>query len=86
MASIDEIKAGVARFAAESSQQMATLGGVSQQLDQSSSGLRAVTSGTGHAQVAEALARLQQAKQKLAEAQQLVSGAVEATRGYVAGL
>jgi hypothetical protein len=86
VASIDEIKAGVARFAAESSQQLATLGGVAQQLDQAGAGLRAVTSGTGHAQISEALARLQQAKQKLAEAQQLVSGAVEATRGYAAGL
>lgn len=86
MASIDEIKAGVARFASESSQQVAAISGVAQQLDQAGSGLQAVTSGTGHSQISEALARLEQAKQRLAEAQQLVSGAAEAAGSYAGSL
>jgi hypothetical protein len=54
-------------------------------MDQTSALLRGITTGTNHARVAEALARLEQAKQKLNEAAALAQGALESTKSYVAG-
>jgi uncharacterized protein YukE len=84
MASIEEIKAGVARFSSETSQQAATIRGIADQLEQTTALLRSLTQGTSHSRVGEALSRMEQAKQKLHEATTLAQGAVEATNSYAA--
>ena len=53
-------------------------------MDQTTALLRSLTQGTSHARVGEALARMEQAKQKLHEATTLAQGAVEATNSYTA--
>ncbi|GAB2963115.1 hypothetical protein GCM10027280_59960 [Micromonospora polyrhachis] len=85
MASVEEVKAGVAQFGDQTAQQMAQIRAVAESMEQTVALLRAVTSGTSHPRVAEALARMEQVKQKLHEAAALGQGAVEATRSYVAG-
>jgi hypothetical protein len=85
MATVEEVKAGVARFGDETSQQVAKIRAVAQSMDQTSAMLRGVTSGTNHDRVTEALARLEQVKQSLNEAATLAQGAVESTKSYVAG-
>jgi hypothetical protein len=84
MASIEEIKAGVARFGSETGQQAATIRSIADSMDQTTALLRGLTQGTSHARVGEALARLEQAKQRLHEAATLAQGAVEATNSYAA--
>ena len=85
MASVEEVKAGIGRFSDETSQQAATIRSIADSMDRTSALLRGITSGANHAQVAEALVRLEQAKQRLHEAATLAQGAVEATNSYVAG-
>jgi alanyl-tRNA synthetase len=85
MASVEEVKAGVARFSEETGRQMTAIRAVAQSMDQTSAMLKAVTQGSNHPQVGEALARIEQVKQKLTEATQLAAGAVDATKRYVAG-
>jgi methyl-accepting chemotaxis protein len=84
MASIEEIKAGVARFGSETGQQAATIRSIADSMDQTTALLRGITTGSSHARVAEALARMEQVKQKLNEAATLAQGAVEATNSYAA--
>lgn len=83
MATVEEVKAGVARFGDETGRQVAQIRTVIDAMDRSTAMLRSVTSGSGHPRVAEALARLEQVKQKLHEAAALAQGAVESTRSYV---
>ena len=85
MATVEEIKAGVAQFGERTEQQVAQILAVVESVNQTTALLRAITTGTGHSQVAEALARLGQVREKLHEAATLARGAVGATRNYVAG-
>ncbi|MFY1703631.1 hypothetical protein ACN28G_18175 [Micromonospora sp. WMMA1923] len=85
MASIEEVKAGINQFGQQTQQNVAQLRAVHQSLEQSLSMLRAVTAGTGHPAVGEAIARMEQVRAKLDEASQLAMGAVEATRQYASG-
>lgn len=84
MATVEEVKAGVARFGDETGRQVAQIRTVIDAMDRSAAMLRSVTSGSGHPRVAEALARVEQVKQKLQEAAVLAQGAVESTRSYAA--
>ncbi|MEO3779421.1 hypothetical protein ABGB16_21770 [Micromonospora sp. B11E3] len=84
MASIQEIKAGINQFGRSTQEQVAQLRAVHDSIDQSLAQLRAVTSGTAHPRVVEAIARLEQAKAKINEASQLAAGSIEATRHYAA--
>jgi small-conductance mechanosensitive channel len=86
MATVEEVKAGVARFGDETARQVQAMRAVAQSLDQAAGMLNAVTQGSNHPRVAEALARVEQVKQKLHEAAQIAGGAVESTRTYAAGL
>lgn len=85
MATVEEVKGGVARFGDETSRQVAQIRAAMDAMDRSAALLRSITSGSGHPRVAEALAQVQQAKQKLNEATVLAQGAVESTRSYVSG-
>ncbi|WP_428964201.1 hypothetical protein [Micromonospora fluostatini] len=85
VASIEEVKAGINRFGQETQQNVAQLRAIHDSLEQSLSMLRAVTAGTGHPAVGEAIARMEQVRAKLGEASQLALGAVEATQRYSSG-
>ncbi|MFK3984604.1 hypothetical protein ACI2K4_30055 [Micromonospora sp. NPDC050397] len=85
MASVGEVKAGLSRFTDEAARQAETIRSVADSMDRTSAMLRSLTSGANAAQVAEALVRLEQAKQRLHEAAALARGAVEATNSYTAG-
>ncbi len=84
MATVEEVKAGVARFGDQTTRQVAQMRAIADSMNETSALLRGITTGSNHAQVAEALARLEQVKQKLNEAAALAMGAVESTRSYVA--
>lgn len=86
MATVEEVKAGVARFGDETGRQVAQIRAIADSMDQSTALLRGITVGSNHARVAEALARVEQVKQKLNEAATLAQGAVEATRSYAASV
>ncbi|RKR88649.1 hypothetical protein BDK92_2978 [Micromonospora pisi] len=85
MTSVGEVKAGLTRFNDEATRQAATIRSLAESMDRTSAMLRGLTSGASAAQVAEALVRLEQAKQRLHEAATLAQGAVEATDSYAAG-
>ena len=57
MATVEEVKAGVARFGDETSRQVAQMRALADSMEQSSALLRGITVGSNHARVAEALAR-----------------------------
>ncbi len=84
MASIQEIKAGINQFGKSTQEQVAQLRAVHDSIDRSLAQLRAVTAGTAHPRVAEAISRMEQAKAKLNEASQLAGASIEATRHYAA--
>jgi hypothetical protein len=85
MASVEEIKAGVTRFGEETGRQVTAIRAVAQSMDQTSAMLRAITQGSNHPQVGEALTRIEEVKRRLDEATRLASGAVEAAKRYSAG-
>ncbi|MFI6760305.1 hypothetical protein ACIBF5_14325 [Micromonospora sp. NPDC050417] len=85
MTSVGEVKAGLTRFNDETTRQAATIRSLAESMDRTSAMLRGLTSGASAAQVAEALVRLEQAKQRLHEAATLAHAAVEATDSYAAG-
>ncbi|MGW0436704.1 hypothetical protein ACWDV4_29685 [Micromonospora sp. NPDC003197] len=84
MATVEEIKAGVAQFGASTEQQVLQILAVAESINQTSALLRAITAGSTHGEVANALNRLEQVKQHLHEAAGLARGAVTATSSYVA--
>ncbi|ROO61180.1 hypothetical protein EDC02_3111 [Micromonospora sp. Llam0] len=84
MSSVEEVKAGVARFGHEVGQQVGAIRASTEALDRSTAALRGITSGSSHSQVSETIAKVEQAKQKLAEAAALTQSAIESSRGYAA--
>lgn len=86
MATVEEVKASVGRAGEKAAQHVTRIRAIVESLDKTSALLRSVTAGTNHAQVAEALARLEQAKQRLHEAATLTQGAVQSTKSYAAGI
>ncbi|MDG4799331.1 hypothetical protein [Micromonospora sp. WMMD980] len=84
MASIQEIKAGINQFGKASQEQIAQMRAVHDSINQSLAQLRAVTAGTAHPSVAEAIARMEQVKKNLNDASQLAGASIEATKRYAA--
>jgi hypothetical protein len=82
MATVEEVKAGVARFGDETARQVAQMRALIDSMEQNGALLRGITVGSNHARVAEALARVEQVKQKLNEAAVLAQGAAESARSY----
>ncbi|MFY1698075.1 hypothetical protein [Solwaraspora sp. WMMA2101] len=82
MASIQEVKAGLAQAAEHGNTSRQQLMAAVKTLDNMLSQLRAVSAGTGHPLVSEAIGRCEQAKGQLEASADLIHGAGEATRRY----
>jgi hypothetical protein len=78
MPSVEEVKAQVAASVDQTSRAMASLRGVTEQLDEALARLRLTTVGAVHPTVLDAISRLEQAKQRLDEAHTLARGAMDA--------
>ena len=86
MASIEEIKAGLAASANDGATTVAQIRAAIDAADRMLTRLQAVARGTQHPKVTEALARTQQCKQRLAEAIQLAQAASQGARDYIGHL
>ncbi|MFY1574863.1 hypothetical protein ACN26Z_08235 [Verrucosispora sp. WMMD703] len=83
MASIEEVKAALMQAAEQGNVTINQIRAAAENTEQMLARLRAVAAGTGHPAIAEAIARGEQSKQRLAEAVTLVQGSSEAARRYV---
>ncbi|MGC4854215.1 hypothetical protein ACLQ24_12670 [Micromonospora sp. DT4] len=86
MASIEEIKAGVNRFAVATKEQVAEIQAVRAQLEQDLALLMSVTSGTGDPQIAAAISSLKEIRTKLNTASDLASDTANMVARYTAGI
>ncbi|MFY1654552.1 hypothetical protein EDC02_4394 [Micromonospora sp. Llam0] len=82
MASIQEVKAGLAQAAEHGNTSRQQLMAAVRTLDNMLSQLHAVSAGTGHHLVSEAIGRCEQAKRQLEESAGLIHQAGESTRRY----
>ncbi|GAB3808854.1 hypothetical protein [Micromonospora zhanjiangensis] len=83
MSSIEEVKAALLQAAEHGNQTVNQIQAAAAGIDQMLGLLRAASAGTGHPKIAEALARGEQSRQRLAEAAALVQGGSQAAREYV---
>ncbi|WP_435204496.1 hypothetical protein [Micromonospora sp. bgisy143] len=86
MASIEEVKAALMQAAEQGNVSVNQIRAAAENTEQMLARLRAIAAGTGHPTIAEAIARGEQSKQRLAEAMTLVQGSAEAARRYIAVL
>jgi hypothetical protein len=83
MASIEEVKAALAQAADQGNTTLNQIRAAMDATDQMLARLRAVSAGTSHPTIAEAIARAEQSKQRLSEAGSLIQGGAEAARRYI---
>jgi hypothetical protein len=83
VATIEEVKAGIAQAAGEANTIIGQARAAADSADRMVTRLQGVAHGTNHAKVAEAVARAQQAKQRLEEAIVLAQGAAQAAHDYM---
>ncbi|MFI6780696.1 hypothetical protein [Micromonospora sp. NPDC050276] len=83
MASIEEVKAALMQAAEQGNATISQIRAAADNTEQMLTRLRAIAAGTGHPTIAEAIARGEQSKQRLAEAMVLVQGSAEAARRYI---
>ncbi|MBB5871247.1 hypothetical protein F4553_004626 [Allocatelliglobosispora scoriae] len=76
MSSVEELKLRVAATVAQTNQAMLQLRGVGQQLDEAIGMLRLTAAGSVHPTLIDAVNKLQQARERLDEAQLLANGAI----------
>jgi hypothetical protein len=81
MASIEEVRAGIALANDKASESMGALQQAHESLEQAQSALLQVTEGSNQADVSEANGLLAQAVGSLAEVQQQVNAAIQASEG-----
>lgn len=86
MASIQEVKAGLAQAAEECQQAVAQARAASDSAERAVQRLMAVAQGTNHPKVQEAAQRAQQCRQQLQQAAQLAHASAQAARDYSAVL
>ncbi|MGC4845677.1 hypothetical protein ACLQ3F_00430 [Micromonospora sp. DT15] len=86
MASIEEVKAALMQAAEQGNATITQIRAAADNTEQMLARLRAISAGTGHPTIAEAIARGEQSKQRLAEAMALVQGSSEAARRYISVL
>nr|MDT0662264.1 hypothetical protein [Micromonospora sp. DSM 115978] len=86
MASIEEVKAALAQAAEQGNQTAGQIRAAMAGTEQVLSRLRAVSAGTNHAKIAEAISRAEQTRQRLAEAATLIQGTSAAAREYASHL
>jgi hypothetical protein len=83
MSSIEEVKAALMQAAEQGNASVNQIRAAAEGIEQMLGRLRAVSTGTGHPKIAEAIARGEQSKQRLAEAAMLVQGGSQAAREYI---
>ncbi|MET8277477.1 hypothetical protein [Micromonospora sp. NPDC005174] len=83
MASIEEVKAALMQAAEQGNITVNQIRAAAENTEQMLTRLRAIAAGTGHPTIAEAIARGEQSKQRLAEAMTLMQGSSEAARRYI---
>ncbi len=83
MASIEEIKAGLAGAGSDANTTSAQARAGADAADRMIARLTAVARGTNHPKLAEAIAKAQQSKQRFAEAAALADAAAKAAREYI---
>ena len=82
MAAVEDVKAHLAATVDDAGQAMTSLRGVLDQLDEALNRLRLTTLGSVHPRAIEAIARFEEARQRITEAQTLVLGGIDAAQGY----
>lgn len=82
MPGVEEVKLHIAVSIDEIERAVVGMRAVTERLDEALVRLRLAVSGSAHDQAAEATARLTQARERLAEAQTLALGAIEAAQSY----
>jgi hypothetical protein len=82
MSSVEEVKVRVAASATQTRDAMAQLRAVADQLDEALTGLRLSAVGAVHPTLLDAVARLEQARQRLDEAHTLAHSAIDATESW----
>lgn len=83
MATVEEVKAGLAQAAEEGNTVVNQARAAAQSAERMVSRLQAVSRGTNHAKVAEAVTRAQQARQGLEQAIIAAQQAAQAAREYM---
>jgi hypothetical protein len=86
LASIEEIKAGLAKGQQEASEGLTHLARVADQIDKAIAILQAVVGGSGQPRITQAINTLHQAKQKFAEGSQAVSAASAEVDKYLTAI
>lgn len=86
MATIEEVKAGLAQAGDETARAITGIRGVADGFDRAITMLRAVSVGSGAPKVAQAIAELEQAKARLDDAARLASASIGTSREYSAML
>ncbi|HTF54780.1 MAG TPA: hypothetical protein VK735_45680 [Pseudonocardia sp.] len=81
MASIEEVRSGIALANQKASESLGALQQAHSQLEEAQSSLTRVTDGSSQADVNEANGQLQQAVQSISEVQQLVQTAISTAEG-----
>lgn len=82
MASVEEVKVHVAASVDQTQRAVAAIRGVTDQLDEALSRLRLTAIGSAHPSIVDAIARLEQARSRLDEAQTLARSAVDSADAY----
>ena len=82
MASVEEVKVHVAASVDQTQRAVAAMRAVTDQLDEALSRLRLTAIGSAHPSIVDAIARLEQARSRLDEAQTLARSAVDSADVY----
>lgn len=82
MAGVEEIKLHISAAVEDVERAISGMRGLIDQLDEAIARLRLITAGSAHPRAAEAMLRIEAAKEKLVEAHTLAGGGVEAAQAY----
>lgn len=82
MPSVEEVKLHIAASADQAQRALAAMRGVNDQLDEALGRLRLTAVGSMHPSIVDAIARLEQARSRIDEAQTLARGAVDSADAY----
>ena len=82
MVSVEEVKAHVGASLDQTHRAVTAMLGVTDQLDEALSRLRLTAIGSAHPSIVDAIARLEQARSRLDEAQTLARSAMDSAESY----
>jgi hypothetical protein len=86
MASVDDVRAGIARANQQATESIAALQQASSAIEQAQSSLTMVTQGSGHADAEQANGLLADAARAVDEIAQTVNAAISKAESYASGL